>query len=120
MEYLLLETVIFLSKVCDALCAAGIRPVICSTVYLDDDLFPGSDAEYQKYNAFMRAYAVEHELIFIDLYSTFRKLVQAHGWRDYYNYDHFHPNGSGYAIMAEKIAKSIRQEQNSYEEKPRK
>ena len=97
-----------LDSACRTLEAMGVRPLICSTVHIDERLFPGSDAAYLCYNARMRTYAEEHGLTFIDIYSVLRDHVERDGWSSCYNYDHFHPNGNGYRLMAEQIAEGIR------------
>jgi len=96
--------------VCAGLREMGITPVICSTVFIDDDLFNGSDSEYRRYNKWMKDYAEKNNIPFVDLYNVLKKHVDLEGWQKYYNHDHFHPNGTGYLVMAESIAKSINNE----------
>lgn len=93
--------------VCRKLIKLGITPIICSTVYIDDNLFPGSDSEYKEYNAWMKKYAGEHHICYIDFYEIFRQLIEKEGWKRYFNYDHFHPNGEGYLVMASNIAEAL-------------
>lgn len=97
-----------MGSVCGKMTGSGIRVIICSTVYIDDELFPGSDGEYQKYNDHMRRYASQQGLTYVDLYGALKDAVESGGWSAYYNHDHFHPNGCGYLIMAEKIAEAVR------------
>ena len=87
--------------------SAGIHPVICSTVYIDERLFPGSDVEYRKINALMLQYATENGYDFVDLYSALKQRVQQEGWSVCYNEDHFHPNAAGYHVFATQIAKAL-------------
>lgn len=94
-------------KICTWLIEKGITPVICSTVFIDNNLFPGTVQEYQEYNRWMESYAKTKGLLYIDFYNLFRLNVKQSGWMEYYNHDHFHPNGNGYLIMATEIAKSI-------------
>lgn len=93
-----------LDTICRRLSSYSVQPYICSTVFIDDKLFPGSDEEYQRYNARMCAYAQEHNLPYIDVYHPLRETVEYNGWKSCYNHDHFHPNGDGYKIMAKEIA----------------
>ena len=93
-----------LDEVCRSLSEHHVRPFICSTVFIDDRLFPGSNAEYQNYNSSMCTYAQEHGFPFVDIYRPLRECVERDGWKSCYNHDHFHPNGNGYLIMAKEIA----------------
>ena len=96
-----------LDRICLAMRQAHIRPLICSTVFIDDTFFPGSDAEYCAYNERMRRYARENDIPFIDIYSALKAQVMRVGWKSCYNHDHFHPNGAGYLIMARQIAQAL-------------
>lgn len=97
----------FYDDVCTKLIGIGTVPIICSTVYIDDNLFPGSEEEFKKYNVWMKKYADEHKIRYIDFHTIFKQLVEKEGWKKYYNYDHFHPNGEGYLVMASNIAESL-------------
>lgn len=92
---------------CDKLNDLRIKYFLCSTVYIDNKLFPGSLEEYAKYNNVIKKLSIRNQVPFIDIYSMFSTAVLEKGWSKYYNYDHFHPNESGYILMAEKIAKEI-------------
>ena len=81
--------------------------VCCSTVYIDDVLFPGSKKEYERYNVIIRDLAADNCCGFVDLYQLLKSEVSDKGWDCSYNKDHFHPNGSGYELMADAIAKEI-------------
>ena len=94
--------------VCAGIRAIGTHPVICSTVYIDERLFPGSNAEYIRYNTWMENYANENQIRYIDFYGIFKRLAEKNGWSRYYNCDHFHPNDEGYLVMAKNIAEAIR------------
>lgn len=91
-------------NICDDLRKQGIRIVICSTVYIDDKYFNGTNNEYICYNKWLKDYTDNNGYIFIDLYHMFETLIKKDGWDKYYNKDHFHPNGEGYALMAAQIA----------------
>lgn len=95
------------SELCSKLKALHIKPVLCSTVYIDDKLFPGSVDEYQKYNEWLRKYSSQNDYVFVDLFNELKRHVLQDSWSKYYNYDHFHPNGNGYQIMARLIAKGL-------------
>lgn len=92
------------TDVCFALCKENIKPIICSTVFIDDRLFPGSEKEYRQYNEWMSEYAENKGFKYIDLFTPLRDLVMYDGWSQYYNCDHFHPNENGYMIIAKEIA----------------
>lgn len=104
-------------KVCSELCSGAIIPIICSTVYIDDQLFPGSEKEYILYNEWMLEYANKNGFEYIDLFKSLRDIVKREGWVKYYNCDHFHPNEHGYMIIAKKIAESIEALKISYSER---
>ena len=96
-----------LDAVCKRMHSAGIHPVICSTVYIDERLFPGRDVEYRKINALMLQYATENGYDFVYLYSALKQRVQQEGWSVCYNEDHFHPNAAGYHVFATQIVKAL-------------
>lgn len=95
--------------VCETFRNCGIEVICCSTVAIDDKLFPGSDLEYQKYNAKIRCLAEELGCIYLDVYTKFNSLIACNGWKQLFNNDHFHPNGEGYQFMAQWIYEGIRQ-----------
>lgn len=106
-------------KVCyerlsQTLMTQGIPMMVCSTVYIDDKLFPGSQEQYQVYNSFLKQYAIENSMAYIDFYNLLKRMVEKEGWKKYYNHDHFHPNGTGYLVMAKKIAETIGTRENGY------
>lgn len=85
----------------------GIKVVCCSTVAIDEKMFPGSDEEYRKYNAEIIRIAEKSECMYVDLYERFKNAVEHEGWKRIYNEDHFHPNGEGYCLMAKWIFEGI-------------
>ena len=95
---------------CEMLRQRGAVPVICSTVCIDEELFPGSDHEYRKYNEEARRIAVDKKLPFVDLYDALRSAVGENGWENVFNADHFHPNQKGYEIIAAQIAAALKRE----------
>lgn len=86
----------------------GINPIACSCVYIDGKLFPGTPAEYLSFNEEIRSRARKSDVPFIDMWSMFKTEVDENGWARAYNKDHFHPNGFGYKLMAEKIASAVK------------
>ena len=46
-------------------------------------------------------------MAYIDMWSMFETEVNVNGWDNSYNKDHFHPNGTGYVLMAKAIAEVI-------------
>ena len=94
--------------VCSALCNEGIKPIICSTVFIDDRMFPGSEKEYLQYNKWMLDYAENKGFKYIDLFTSLKDSVRHDGWPQYYNCDHFHPNENGYLIIAKEIARALK------------
>ena len=97
----------YYEKTCNLLSEHKIKIIICSTVYIDERLFKGTNSEYLKYNEWLKEYSNCKGYRFIDLYRLFKELTKQAGWKKYYNHDHFHPNGEGYAIMAGEIAKGL-------------
>lgn len=93
--------------VCKTFRDNGINVVCCSTVAIDDRLFPGSNIEYQRYNAEILRIAKSLGCIYVDLYEEFKNAVDHACWSKWYNDDHFHPNGQGYRLMAKWIHKGI-------------
>ena len=85
----------------------NLRPVLCSCVYIDDKLFPGTPLQYENYNEVIKKLSKKYDIPYIDLYHTFGALVAENGWSSVYNYDHFHPNGGGYEVMAQLIAAAL-------------
>lgn len=86
----------------------GPKMLLISTVYIDDYYFPGSNSNFNLYNACIKNLAKEFSCNFIDLRPHQRKLK----WKEIYNSDHFHPNKNGYTWYAEIIGKEIVQMEN--------
>lgn len=86
---------------------AGVKVLACSTVAIDEKMFPGSLAEYEQFNAEIERIADDEEIRFIDIFSPLSDAVERKSWKEIYCYDHFHPNGGGYRIIAEAIADEI-------------
>lgn len=78
----------------------------CSTVFIDDNLFPGSNNEYIKFNKIIKKNILE--TYYIDIYNPLKEKIEKDGWESIYNYDHFHPNGEGYCLMAQIIAEKLK------------
>lgn len=91
----------------DGLARSGLTAVACSCVYIDERLFPGTPHEYIAFNESIRECAEAHGAPYVDMWSTFKMAVEAQGWDSVYNKDHFHPNGKGYVLMAQRIANVI-------------
>lgn len=92
----------------DKLSKSGNAKIICvSTVYIDDDLFRGSEAEYIKYNESIRNISTKKGIGYLDIYTPLKLKVEREGWSSCFNADHFHPNGLGYNMMAELISDAI-------------
>lgn len=81
--------------------------IACSCIYIDERLFPGTPNEYLAFNDAIRAHASQRRIPYVDMWSIFKEEVEANGWDDAYNKDHFHPNGVGYGLMAEAIAAAV-------------
>ena len=88
------------TDVCTILKNNNIKVICCSTVYIDEELFCGSNEEYKKYNQCIYKISLNCEFSYLDLYNNLKKLVEEYGWYKIYNYDHFHPKGFGYKKMA--------------------
>ena len=91
----------------DRLFDLGIGAIACSCVYIDGRLFPGTPSEYESFNNMIRVSAEERGIPYVDMWSMFETDVKANGWSNAYNKDHFHPNGTGYRLMARVIAAAI-------------
>lgn len=96
------------AELLDRLLAMGFKVIPCSCVFIDGDLFPGTPEQYELYNRRIDTLAAERSLTYVDFYSFFKKKVKKAGWDSCYNKDHFHPNGEGYRLMAERIAVEVR------------
>ena len=92
---------------CDELSKHNIDIICCSTVYLDDDKFPGSNKEYIIFNSVIERISQGNNKHFLDIYNPLKKLVYKYGWGNVYNYDHFHPKGYGYKYIAKWINEKI-------------
>lgn len=103
------------AELLDRLLAMGFRVVPCSCVYIDGKLFPKTPEQYELYNRKIDEFASERTLDVIDFYGLFKAKVEAEGWDSCYNKDHFHPNGEGYRLMAERIAAEIQRKAISKE-----
>lgn len=96
----------------DNLREMGVKAVACSCVYIDEKLFPGTQAEYMLFNESIYANADRRGVPYLDLWTMFESEVELYGWAHAYNKDHFHPNGFGYGLMAERIARALDCEYN--------
>lgn len=86
----------------------GATVVCCSTVYIDEHLFPkGTLEEYREFNEIIQGAAERHGDVFVDLFSLLKWAVDKNGWNQIYNYDHFHPNTEGYELIANRLAFEI-------------
>lgn len=86
---------------------SGSQVVTCSTVFIDDIMFPGSLNQYMIFNREIADISEKYQCAFIDLYNSLAKVVQKSGWEAYYNYDHFHPNTGGYELISSILAGQI-------------
>lgn len=93
--------------VCRQLLMRECQVVACSTVFIDDAVFPGSLKQYKIFNSEISAIAVKYHCMFVDLYSPLEKGVKESGWEAYYNYDHFHPKEGGYKLISDILAQQI-------------
>ena len=84
-----------------------INIIACSTVFIDENKFPGSLEQYELFNLNIRKIAEEEMIEYIDLYSELKKAVSSEKWDKFYCFDHFHPNEGGYKIIADQISKVI-------------
>lgn len=98
-------------KVVDSLKREGIQVIACSTVAIDNKMFPGSLEQYMKFNSEIKKIAQLEEITYVDIFSRLNTAVCNIGWGNIYCYDHFHPNEGGYDIIAEIIADTILGEQ---------
>lgn len=96
------------AELLDKLLALGFSVVPCSCVYIDEKLFPDCPEQYELYNEQIGNLASVRTLNCIDFFNLFKSKVKEDGWDSCYNKDHFHPNGDGYRLMAERIAVEIK------------
>ena len=81
--------------------------ICCSTVYLDEKIYRGSNMEYEKYNIVIKGIAEKYTASYIDLYSMLNQRVTKSGFGSVYYCDHFHPNKQGYDLIAQAICQAI-------------
>lgn len=68
--------------------------IVCSCVYIDERLFPGTPNEYLVFNDVIRAHASQRKIPYVDMWSMFKAEVEANGWDDAYNRTIFIPMAS--------------------------
>lgn len=95
------------SRIVQDLWSAGIKVIACSTVFIDEKVFPGSLAQYEAFNAQIKKTVLYEKGEYIDLFFLLKTAVEKEGWNKIYCYDHFHPNEGGYKIIASKIAEKV-------------
>ena len=93
--------------VVEQLMANGIKVIACSTVFIDENKFNGSNEQYVKFNLTIRKIATINNIEYIDLYTILDKAVSDYGWDEIYCADHFHPKACGYQIMAKVLSDAI-------------
>ena len=77
--------------------------LLVSTVTIDDFYFPGSARQYEAYNRAMEKISDSNHLHFVDLYHVLAR----YPFDEVCNYDHFHPNATGYRVIAKVLAGEI-------------
>lgn len=87
----------------------GFVSVCCSTVYIDEALFKGSLDQYVAFNMAIERIACEFGTPYVDLFSLLRAAVSESGRDGSYSKDHFHPNGNGYLLIADRIAEAVKE-----------
>ena len=90
-----------------------IKPIVCSTVYIDETMFPGSLTQYKLFNSKIEDISNVEKIPYLDLFSPLKDAVDDAGWNGVYCFDHFHPNGGGYGVIASLIAESVLKEEYS-------
>lgn len=95
----------------DRLNYMGVGSITCSYVYIDENLFLGSPAEYLAFNKAFRANAESRGIVYIDTWSMFETEVSVNSSDNSYNKDHFHQNEIGYVLMAKAIAEVINRDE---------
>lgn len=78
-------------------------PVLCSTVYIDESMFPGSLTEYKRFNSRIEEIASTENVPYLDLFFPLKEAVDNVGWNDIYCFDHFHPNGGDTKLSRVKL-----------------
>lgn len=94
-------------RVVDKLIAEGIEVFVCSTVAIDNKMFPGTLEQYERFNSEIQKIAQSKKIAYVDIFSPLNASVCDAGWKSTYCYDHFHPNEGGYRIIADLIANNI-------------
>lgn len=94
-------------RVLDRLINEGIDVLACSTVAIDNKMFPGSLEQYERFDTEIQIIAEAKKIPYVDVFSPLKRAVCDGGWKSVYCYDHFHPNEGGYKIMAEVIADNL-------------
>lgn len=72
-----------------------IKLIVCSTVYIDETIFPGSLTQYKLFNSKIKDISNVEKIPYLDLFSPLKDAVDDAGWNSVYCFDHFHPNGGG-------------------------
>lgn len=90
-----------------------IKPIVCSTVYIDETIFPGSLTQYKLFNSKIEDISNVEKIPYLDLFSPLKDAVDDAGWNSVYCFDHFHPNGGGYGVIASLIAELVLKEEHS-------
>ena len=91
----------------------NIKPIIISTIYLDDKYFLDSNIEYEKYNSILENLSKEYNCKYIDLFNKLKNEISSNkDFKVLYSYDHFHPNIDGYKYIANIIEKEFYKERN--------
>lgn len=80
-----------------------VQPIVCSTVYIDDTMFPGSLTQYKLFNSIIKDISNLERVPYLDLFSPLKDAVDDAGWNSIYCFDHFHPNGGGTRLSRAKL-----------------
>ena len=88
-------------------------PFLSSTVYIDETIFPGSLTQYKLFNSKIKDISNVEKIPYLDLFSPLKDAVDDAGWNSVYCFDHFHPNGGGYGVIASLIAELVLKEEHS-------
>lgn len=92
------ETLLLLSHCADQI-------IMLSTVRVSDKYFPGTNGMYCSYNSIIKKLSETYNCCFIDLYNSLSE-------KKFYYKDIFHPNESGYRLIADLISHQIVNVQN--------
>lgn len=76
-----------------------IKPIVCSTVYIDETIFPGSLTQYKLFNSKIEDISNVEKIPYLDLFSPLKDAVDDAGWNSVYCLITFTQMGEGTGLL---------------------